>query len=161
MSLFDDSISIINESLFKYILFWLFLKMADISFAVFNFFNSSYIGFCLICLPILTALVASAWASIINLSFSNLAFSTSYLNFSAFCWATCLLSIAFWYSCPKVRLVILVSSNSILYSLHLSDKLRCISVDIWSRWVNNWFALYWEIIDLLTSCTKLDNTTSS
>lgn len=153
--------SISNESLLKYILFWPTASIWDISLAVFNFLNSNYIGYCLICLPILIADVASACAAIICLSFSNLALSTSYLNLSAFCCATCLDSIARCYSGLNVRLVILVSSSWMQCSLHLSMRLRWMRDEIWSRWVRSWLALYWEIIDLLTSCTKLDSTTSN
>lgn len=108
----------------------------------------------------LTAEVASACAAMIILSFSNLALSTSYLKRSAFCCATCLDSMARCYSGLKVKFVILVSSSWMQCSIHLSPRLRWIRDEIWSRCVSSWLALYCEIIDLLTSCTRLERTTS-
>jgi len=131
-----------------------------ISLAYSIFLTSKYDGFAIAALPTSSIETDSAWALIMMLFLTSLAYSTWNLARSASYWAIYLASIASKYSFPKVNSVIDTSSILMLKVRALSSKLLLILAETYSLWESNYEALYCAITALKTSLTMEGNTLS-
>mmetsp|Transcript_13791 Transcript_13791/g.38830 ORF Transcript_13791/g.38830 Transcript_13791/m.38830 type:complete len:203 (-) Transcript_13791:180-788(-) len=150
-----------RESAFKYTLLPDLATMSAMSRAASIRRSFMKPGFFLTAKPMSSADSASPLALVMIVFFSCWAPKTTYLAFSASCWATCLASTARAYSGEKLKCVMATSSNVTLNFAARRCKSIETSLDTCSRLVRSSLALYLATMALADSFMMLGKIRSS